>query len=176
MAWSPSYAVITPRAIADNILTYWTDATRQADALTWADGTGLRLIKTVSQIKANTAFTPYPSVEFADDSDLQEFGNDIIECEYEVAFRFGIQGTSAATALANARKYSAAFTSMLVNCPPATLATNSGATPGTVTVQRVATGYDVIKAGNEGKATADFLQEFEIRASITMNGSSFTGD
>jgi hypothetical protein len=172
MAWTPDFAIIKPRVIADNILTYWTDETRQTDALTWAGDGSLRLIKTVSQIKATTAFTPYPSVEFADDSDLQEFGNDYIECEYEVAFRFGIQGTSAAVALSNARKYSAAFTSMLVNCPPATLATNSGATAGTVTVQRVATGYDVIKAGNEGKATADFLQEFEIRTSITMTGAA----
>lgn len=170
MVWTPTKVTLNPRVIPENLLTYCTDATRQAEALTWASGTGLRLIKTVAALNANKSLPPYPSVEFSDDNDEQAYGDDLIPCVYSLTLNFGVQATTAAVALANARKYDAAFRSMIVNCPAATLGASTGGTVATAQVENIQTGFLVIKAGNQGKATSDFLQEFQIKVMVSIYG------
>jgi hypothetical protein len=174
MPWTPSLYIIRPRVIADNILSYCTDATRQRDALNWALGSTStqRLIATVPTINITKTLPRYPSVEFSDDNDQQVFGEDILQCLYTVQFNFAVQAATAATALSNARLYDAAWRSMMVNCPSATLSANSGATAGTAQILGIETGFLVIQAGNQGKATADFLQRFEIKVEISMTGAA----
>jgi hypothetical protein len=171
MTWTPSIGAVTPRAIPDNLLTYCTNETRQRDALTWAGGaTTLPLIRSIASIRANPTLPPYPSIAYTDDNDEQDF-DDEITAVYQCTFLIGVQATTAALATSNARVYDKAFTSMMVNCPASTLGANTGAAS-TAKIQGKVSGFLVVKAGNEGKATNDFLQEFQIRLTISMFGAA----
>ena len=166
MTWTPTQAVLTLRAIPDNLLTYCMDATRQRDALTWAGGGAtLRLIKSIAELNADRTLTPYPSIAYTDDDDAQEF-DDIITGVYQCTFVLGSQATTAALALSNARIYDKALRSMMVNCPVATLVSGTGAARGRI--QLTASGFLPVKAGNQGKATNDFLQEFQLRVTVVL--------
>lgn len=169
MAWEPTNNVITARAIATNALDWLTDATRQAEALTWADNTvSLKPILTYANSTAQRAVPVYPAIRFSDDNDLQDIGNDLIEAAYTFTLEVAVQSKVADTAVTNARVYAKAIVSMIANCPPSTLGANTGST--LVLVQTIETGFDPIKAGNGGLAQNDFLQEFQIRIGCSING------
>ncbi len=108
---------------------------------------------------------------YTDDNDEQAF-DDLIAAVYQCTFLLGVQATTAALAIANARVYNKAFLSMMVNCPASTLGANTGAA-NTSKVQAALTGFLVVKAGNDGKSTNDFLQEFQIRLTISMVGAAY---
>lgn len=173
MAWTPTRATLNPRAIAENLLTYCLDADRQESAIRWANNdTPLRNINRVSDIKANTNAAPYPAVEFSDDNDEQEFGDDIIACVYTVTFDFGVQATTTAEAVSMARIYDKAFKSMMLNCPTSSLESGVGAVAGTAQIVNIQTGFLPIQAGNQGKAVNDFLQQFQMRVIISLVGNA----
>jgi hypothetical protein len=173
MAWTPGKNTLNPRVMAENILTYCLDATRQDDAIKWANSnTSLRLVNRVAVIKLDPSLSPYPAVEFSDDNDEQEYGDDMIACVYVATFDFGVQSTTAAQAVTDARIYDKAWRSMIVNCPASTLAANTGAVVATAQVVNIQTGFLRIQAGNQGTATNDFLQAFEMKVMIALTGGS----
>lgn len=163
MAWSPTKAIITARAIPENLLTYVTDATRCADALTWAGGSSYAVLKkyTTSALARTTPI--YPCIAFEDDQDKQDLSGDLIEAVYSVIFELSIQNASADTATLKARIYAKAVSSMIVNCPTATLITNTGAVFGLV--EAIEVGFMPIKTNEKQN---DFLQQFQIRTTISL--------
>lgn len=163
MAWTPTRSIITARAIPENLLTYVTDATRCADALTWASGTGYKLLKkyTTSALARTTPI--YPCIAFEDDTDKQDLSGDLIDAVYSVIFEVSIQNATADTALTQARVYAKAISSMIVNCPTATLITNTGAVFGVI--EAIEVGFLPIKTNEKQN---DFLQQFQIRATFSL--------
>lgn len=169
MTWTPTFAVIKTRAVADNLLGYFTDATRQADAYSWAGDGALKVIKTIANSVASRTTPFYPSVAFSDDSDAQDFGDDIITAAYACMFEVSIQNANPDTAVMDARKYAAAIASMVRNCPVATLITNTGADH--ATVEKIEVGFEPIKTN---EAQNSFLQVFQVRVlcSLTLGAYS----
>ena len=166
MAWTPTKAIITARAIPQNLLTWVTDADRQADALTWAGGQGYKAIKTFSQSVANRTVPVYPAIAFSDDNDLQDFGDDLIAGGYSCVLEVSIQNANPDTAVTQARIYAEAIVSMIVNCT--TLSTDTGAD--LVTIQQIEVGFEQIKSNEKQN---DFLQQFQIRVTCTMHASMY---
>lgn len=163
MAWTPTYNILTPRAIPSNLATYCLDATRQGEALTWAGDGTLKLVKTLQNSIAEPTKPVYPAISFSSDDDAEEFGDEMIEGAYVCTFEFWIQHAAAGTAVTNARVYDKAFRSMIANCPTATLITGTGAT--TAKLLGLETSFEVIKT-NEMRN--DFLQVFQIRCSYVL--------
>lgn len=168
MAWSPTRAILTPRAIPTNLLTYITDSTRQSDALTWAGGSTLKAFKTFAQSVANRAIPVYPSIAFSDDNDAQAFDGDVITGIYSCVFEVSIQNASADTATTNARIYQDAICSMIANCPTSTLITNTNAVH--ATLQGLECGFEPIKTNDMQN---DFLQVFQIRAVYLLHAGQY---
>lgn len=164
MAWTPTLAIITPRAVPVNLLTYVTDSTRQTDALTWAGDSSLKLIKTFSNSVANRAIPVFPSIAFSDDNDAQEFGEDVIQAAYSFTFEVSIQNADPDTAVTNARVYDKALRSMIVNCPDATIISGTGALP-EASLITIETGFEPIKTNEKQN---DFLQQFQIRVTYVL--------
>lgn len=171
MAWTPSYTVLKTRAIPSNILTYVIDATRQADAITWAGGGSLKAFKTFSNSVANRTKPVFPSIAFSDDNDVQVFGDDLIEAVYSCIFEVSIQHSSPDTVVTNARYYAAALVSMIRNCPPATLAANTGADVYATVIEGVEVGFEQIKTN---EMQNDFLQQFQIRVTVRLSAPNQT--
>lgn len=169
MAWTPTKAIITPRAIPDNLLTYCTDSTRQTDAFTWAGDSSLKLLKKYnSHVFANS--TPvFPAIAFNDDSDAQDFSEDMLMCAYSFMFEVSIQTATPDTAVSQARTYDKAIRSMILNCPAATIGANTGYT--SITILQIETGFERIKA-HESQAN-NFLQQFQIRVTVLIHASSY---
>lgn len=168
MAWSPTKSILSPRAIPTNLLTYITDATRQADALTWAGGSSLKAFKTFSQSVANRTIPIFPSIAFSDDNDEQAFNGDVIDGLYSCTFEVSIQNASADTASTNARIYQKAICSMIANCPTSTLITNTGAIH--AVLLGLECGFEPIKTNDMQN---DFLQVFQIRASYSLTDGQY---
>ncbi len=165
MAWSPRTNIITARAIPDNLVTYCLDATRQRDALTWAGGTTLKLIKTAQNSLAERDKPIYPCIAFANDEDAQD-AEDMITAVYPVTFELRIQNSDPDDAVTNARKYAKAFMSMLANCPISTLIANTGAN--SAAMRTMETKFEPIKAHTERKN--DFRQDVTIRSTFELHG------
>jgi hypothetical protein len=172
MAWTPTLNILTARAIPVNLLTYVTDASRQADALSWALGggsiSGYRLIKTFSNSVANRTVPVYPSIAFSDDEDLQDFTGDTIEGAYSCIFEVSIQHANPDTAVTQARTHAKALCSMMVNCPEATLGANTGGTVAATKIQSIEVGFEQMKTN---EMQNDFLQVFQIRTVISLTGA-----
>ena len=165
MTWAPTETIIATRAIPENLIGYCLDATRQADALTWAGGTGYKLVKTFQNSIVEPTKPVYPSIAFSDDSDAQDFTGDLVEAVYSVTFELSIQNANPDTAVTQARIYSRAFCSMIANCPDATVTTNTGALSG-INLASIETGFLSIKSNVSRKN--DFLQQVQIRTIFTM--------
>ncbi len=165
MAWSPTFTVINARAIADNILTYVLDSTRQADALTWAGGSSLKAVTKFSDTIASRGTPAFPAIQFIDDEDAVDYSADVLIGAYIVTFEMMVQSGTLATAITNAKTYAIAFTSMIRNCPSATLGASTGATAATVRLLSLETGFDPIKTNDKQN---DFLQTLKIRATFQM--------
>jgi hypothetical protein len=168
MTWAPTRAVITARAIPENLLTYITDATRCRAALDWALGstsaaTYKLLNKYTTSVLARS--TPvFPSIAFSDDNDEQA-GEDVLVCIYTAIFEVSVQNTSPDTAATQARVYSKAISSLMLNCPIATLISGTGATFGQVPHPPM-TGFLPIKTNEKQN---DFLQQFQIRVVVNLD-------
>lgn len=170
MTWTPTLAILTPRAIPVNLLTYVTDATRQADALTWAGDGSLKLIKKFSNSVANRTVPVFPSIAFSDDNDAQQLSEDVINAAYSFTFEVSIQNADPDTAVTNARVYDKALRSMIVNCPAATMAASTGGTVAAATILTIETGFEPIKTNEKQN---DFLQQFQIRVTVLLSGSRY---
>lgn len=170
MAWTPTINTIKTRKVADNVLTYITDATRQGQAYTWAGSSGLKLIKKFSASVANRTVPVYPSIAFSDDNDAQNLENDIIVAAYSVTFEVSIQSASPDTATTNAKAYRDALVSMIANCPTATVVSGTNATDAHIAT--LETGFEPIKAHT--KRQNDFLQVFQIRAAFVLTAGKYT--
>ena len=170
MAWAPTRAVLNPQAIPENLVGYCLDATRQADALTWAGGTGYKPVKTFQNSLVERSKPVYPSTAFSDDNDAQGFDSDVITGAYSYTFELSIQNADADTAVEQARVYTKAFRSMIVNCPAPVLAANTGAIEGNCFVQTIETGFLAIRAHMERKN--DFLQVVQIRVTVVLAGQA----
>ena len=102
MPWTPTYTTIKSRLVASNVLTYITDASRQADAYTWAGATGLKVIKTISNSVASRTTPVYPAIAFSDDNEAQTFEDDITIAAYSFIFEVSVQNSSPTAAVTNA--------------------------------------------------------------------------
>jgi hypothetical protein len=163
MTYTPARVVVTPRAIPDNILAWAIDATRQADALTWAGNGNLKLIKEYSKSVANRLQPVYPSVAFAQDDDAQDLSQTALTAAYSATFEFSVQNAVPDTAVTNARVYARAFMSLFANCPDATLLANTGAR--SVALHTMETSFDPIKTNEQQN---DFLQQFQVRVTYAL--------
>ena len=174
MVYTPTRNLLTPRVIPDNLLTYCLDGTRQRDALDWALGSSsaatYKLIKKFSASVANRTTPVFPSIAFAEDSDAQDVSGDVIPGAYSVTFEISIQNANPDTAVTQSRVYQKAFASMMLNCPAATIGENTGGTVGATTVQLIEIGFDQIKTNEKQN---DFLQQFQIRLTISLTGSAY---
>ncbi len=167
MAWTPQKAIITPRAIPGNLVAWCLDATRQADALTWAGGTGYKLVKTYQNSVAEPTKPVFPCIAFSDDNDEQDFTEDLIAAVYTFTLEISIQSANPDPAVTQARIYDKAFRSMIRNCPDATLIANTGALTGAVLIS-IETGFLAIKAADEGRSRNNFLQQMQIRVRYAL--------
>ena len=162
--WVPTKAIVTARAIPDNLLAYTTNAARQAAALKWAGGNNLKLIRTVSNSLAEPAKPIYPSIAFSDDNDLADYTELVVPGAYSGVFELSIQNRDADTAVTQARIYDKAFKSMIRNCPSDILLTNTGAMD--AILNTLESGFERIKGHTKRKN--DFLQQFQIRFTYTL--------
>ena len=174
MVYTPTRNLLTPRVIPENLLTYCLDATRQRDALDWALGSSsaatYKLIKKFSNSVANRTTPVFPSIAFSDDEDSQDVSEDTIPGVYIVMFEISIQNASPDTAVTQARVYQKAFSSMMLNCPAATLGANTGGTAAATLVQLIQHNFEQIKTNEKQN---DFLQQFQIRLTISLSGSAY---
>lgn len=179
MAWTPTKNILTSRAIPDNILAYVLDATRQAEALTWAGGTGQKLVKKLTASAAGNA-TVYPCIQLIDDNDAQDTSEDIIQAAYICTFEISVTSQTLETAITQAKVYAKAFCSMMINMPSyiagpdistdTGLGGNTGGTRGTARILQVDTAFDPIKANDKRN---EFLQQFQIRLTVSLTGPSY---
>jgi hypothetical protein len=168
MPWTPTYKIIKSRIIAANLLSYF--ATNQVDAILWAAGSALRPFQTISNSVANRTTPLYPAIGFVEDADAQGYTDDLIPAAYSVQFEVLVQNSDPSNAVIEARSYEAAIKSMIRNCPPATVAANSGADVNATVLESIETQFDEIKSN---KMQNDFLQSFQIRAIYRLSTSAF---
>lgn len=168
MAWTPTNAVINSRAIAENLLTYF--EANQVEALTWANGSAMKPIARFENSRATLNVPMYPAILFSDDNEQTDFGNDILTSAYTCLFLVMVTDPVPATAVLNARSYAEAIVSMIANIPHATIVTGTGATTGSIVLQDVQVGFDQIRTNEQGN---EWMQQFEIRATYTLNAEGF---
>jgi hypothetical protein len=176
MPWTPIQKALNLRAIADNILTYW--LANQADAVPWAAtqlayADPIPLLKRFSDSAAILAEKApvFPAVAFASDADAADY-NDAIESGYIVRFDTMVTGPNAEVCVRQARVYSLALLSMLLNCPKATLAANARVTINNTHIEDTIIEFGEILSNEE---QTDFMQRFELQATIRVHASSFEG-
>lgn len=168
MVWSPTIAVTESRAIAENLLTFF--EANQADAILWANGSALRPIQRFENSVANRNLPVYPAVTFIQDVDETVYDEDIEASIYTVNFLLMVTGPVPATVVSEARKYTKALESMIVNCPAATLGANTGAVTGTVKAARPESQFNEIKTNGLNN---DFMQEVVISVKVQLVSSHY---
>lgn len=166
MAWTPTKAILKPRVLAENVLSYI--QTNQADAILWANSnTALRSIMKFGDSVANRLIPVYPSMYFSDDNDAQDLSEDVITSLYTPIFEVNVQSTTPDEALRQARIYWVAIASMMVNMPMSSKTANTGAKD--ADLLGLETGFLQIKSN---EAQNDFLQTFQIRASYQLRAAN----
>ncbi len=162
MPWTPTKAIIKPRALAQNVISYI--QTNQADAILWANSnTALRSIKKFGDTVANRLLPVYPSMYMTDDNSASDYTNDVLTGAYSVQFEVNVQSTTPDEAKRQADVYAAAIESMLNNQPNSSRVTNTGAL--IAQLQLVEIGFLEIKAN---ETQNDFLQTFQVRATYSL--------
>jgi hypothetical protein len=165
MAWTPTYSILAPRAIASNLLAWF--STNQTEAILWANaGTALRPLKSIADALADPSNPVFPALQFLDDNDAADYSGDQGIGSYSVTFECMVQSAVPATAIQEARVYDKAIKSMIRECPDATLLSNSGAVA--INLQTIEGGFDPIKTND---LQNDFLQVFQVRAVFLLAGS-----
>lgn len=165
MAWTPTINQINCRAIADNLLAYF--QTNQAAALTWAGGTVMRPFQAISSSVANRSVPIFPALQFLSDNDAVDYTGDVLIAAYSLTFEVMIQNSSPDQAVTDAKIYAKAVVSMILNCPDAIAAANTGGNVNTLTIHNIESGFDPMKTN---KQQNDFLQVFQIRTQYTISG------
>lgn len=162
MAWTPTKAIVKPRALAQNVISYI--QTNQADAILWANSnTALRPIKKFGDTVANRLLPVYPSMYMTDDNSASDYTNDVLISAYSVQFEVNVQSTTPDEAKRQADVYAAAIESMILNQPNSSRVNNTGAI--SAQVQLVEIGFLEIRAN---ETQNDFLQTFQIRATYSL--------
>lgn len=162
-AWTPSFAVINSRAIAENLLTYF--EANQVEAILWAHGSALKPIARFENSRANINLPVYPAILFSDDNSIVDYAQDAPIGSYSLTFDVMTQHATPATAVMQARSYETAIASMIRNIPNATLYANAGTAVNSNALQTVEVGFEQIKANEAG---TDFMQQFQIRATYLL--------
>lgn len=171
MAWPPSIEVksIYCPAIVGNLLTYFSDETRQAEALAWAHGSALRRFANIANSVANRKDPVFPAIAFSDDNEAVDMASDDLIAIYSVVFELMIQNADPFQAVVEARSYTKAVKSMIANCPKTVLAANTGAAPHLTILMGLETGFDEIRTN---EMQNDFMQMVQIRATFQLHGAS----
>jgi len=170
VAWTPRYKVLSLREIANNLVTYW--KANQEEVFEWAGDADLPLIKEFSD-SLNEDNTGFPAVALQNDVDAQDFitkGTEI-NAGYQPSFSLMVVGPDPNECVRQARLYVLSLSSMMVNCPPATLLANTGADLKEAVVEDITASFLEMMI-NEDKT--DYLQRVDIQATIRVKGSIFT--
>lgn len=168
MPWTPEYTTINSRAIAENLLTYF--ETNQADALAWAGGGSLKLIRRFSDTVINRSAPIYPSILILTDNDTQPVPEgDVVTAAYSVTFQVHIASTSLTTAMDNAVTYRNAIMSIFRNCPESSLLADTGAN----TIRLAELGTEMLEVYAADRQN-DFLQRFNIGASYILTDGVYS--
>jgi hypothetical protein len=168
MAWTPTYNTINARVIPENLFAFF--VANQDDALTWAGDGSLKPIKKFSDSVANRTVSVFPAISFSDDADAQDLAGDTNITGYQVSFELMVTDPSPDEAVRAARVYTKAIVSMIVNCPKATIAANTGATPGATIIEDITVGFDPIRSDED---QVDFMQLVRITPTFRLDGSAF---
>jgi hypothetical protein len=158
--WTPKLAVLSARAIPVNLLDYITNEERLQAVLEWAGDGNLKLLKTRRQRLQNKKLPQYPSIEFSDDNDAKKYASDIIGGAYSLVLETAVRSNDMDEAIRQARIYSTAVESMIVNIPRETLLTGTGAFA--AVHDSIETGFEKLKKHTDREN--DFLQVFQTRA------------
>lgn len=168
MVWMPAFTIITARAIAENLLTYF--EANQADALAWANGgTALRPFQRIENSVGNRNSPVFPAIMFADDNTETDYAGSYPIGGYAVTFEVMIQNADPNNAVIEARKYEKALLSMVRNCPQATFTANTGALASASTLRTVETGFDEVRANDRQN---DFMQMFSMRITYELHAAA----
>lgn len=165
MTWVPQKQFIRSHVVASNLLAYI--AANQADAILWANsGTALKPLKSFSDSVVGTRLNPlFPAIGFASDEDQQAFTTDITPGAYAVVYEIVVESQNPNTAVAEARIYSDAIKSMILNIPSASLLLNTGALPNTEVLENIKSQFSEI---NANEPQNDFFQTVQIGATYTF--------
>lgn len=163
MPYFAPLAILTPRAIALNLLGHF--AVAQVGALAWAGDGSLIPIQEFAASVGNRSEPVFPYIATETDEDAVVYGGDSIDGLYRVQFEMVIENPDPNTATANAKIYTKAVCSMILNCPAATLGADTGANGNDIRCQEIITGFEPIGTNDQQN---DFFQEVKIRAEFTL--------
>ena len=165
MAWQPKTKIVTPSAIADNLLAFI--KLRIGEALVWAGGSGssLKELLNVAETVAIRDKPIYPYIAFSDDNSISPLENDVNPTGYSVVFEIATTSNLPAQALADARIYERAVKSLIADCPPEVLLENTNALIGRDFLTQFEVGYEEIRKHD----TQEFYnQTLQIRATFKL--------
>lgn len=172
MAWPPNneQKIISCHAVAGNLLNYFSDATRQAEALAWAHGSELRSFANIANSVANRSDPVFPAIAFSDDNEAVSMSGDVLIATYAAVFELMIQNAVPSQAVIEARSYAKAVKSLIANCPKASLIANTGVPVNLVILHGLETGFDEIRTN---EMQNDFMQMVQIRATFELHASAY---
>jgi len=168
MAYEPAFRELAPDQLGVNLMAYF-QAT-QADALEWAGHSDLIPIQEFTNSAVNRNIPAFPNIGQMENDDLVEYGNDILPGLTNTKFEVNVAHADPTTAVEQAKVYKRILVSMILNCPPAQLATGTGATLGTIICQQIETAFSEIKTN---AARNHWMQTFQIRAAFTMSAGAY---
>jgi hypothetical protein len=137
---------------------------------TWAGDGTLRPIKKFSDSVANKAVAVFPAISFSDDADAMDLAGDTVVTAYQVSFELMVNDPDPDEAVRQARIYTRAIVSMIVNCPLATLAANTDATATATIIEDITVSFDPIRSDQR---QVDFMQLVRITPVFRLEGSAF---
>lgn len=158
--WEPTLAVLSSRAIPENLIGFITNEAWQEAVLTWAGGSGLKLLQTRAQRRKHPDKPAFPVIYFSDDNDAKQYDSEVVPGAYSLVLEVVIQNADPDEATRQARIYAKAIESMILNIPKATLLDGTGAFA--ATLDTIETGFDRMKENKDRKN--DFYQIFQVRA------------
>lgn len=174
MAWAPKSKALNLRAIADNLLAFWT--LNQEEAIPWAAAElgyvdEIPLLKKLAQNAFAMLGPNFPAVGFASDADAADY-NDAIASGYIVRFLCMVTGPDPDICVRQARVYALALTSMMLNCPKATLTDKARVVANNTQIEDTVIEFEEVLSDEE---RTEYYQSFQLQATIRVHASSLEG-
>jgi hypothetical protein len=167
--WDPKVNTLNLRALSVNIMDYW--EANQADVFTWLGAPTLPPIKDFSGTVANRDTPVWPALAFVGDADGVGYTEDVLNALYQMRFELMVVGTDPDECVVQARLYTHALISMLLNCPPAVLLLNSGVMSTEVVVEETTVDFlEILKEVDDGP---EWMQRAQLAATVRVQGSYF---